>query len=143
MLLPRFLQKWRCYALAHADIDMQAVERAIEQKVDVISISWITKDAKELKKAIEKAVKESDDPNDRPILVFCSTADEGVCSGNVYRACYDGTVSVSDATYCNRLRNCCATLQLQQFKIIAPDGIGIVQPFVQLPSAKPICKIVP
>jgi subtilisin family serine protease len=67
---------------------MQAVKWAIEQKVDVISISWITKSQfPELKEAIEEATKHA--------LVFCSTADEGNWSNRVYPACYDGTVRVS------------------------------------------------
>src|SRR2546423_13806434 len=63
---------------ARADI-MQAVEWAIEQKVDIISISWITKkDVKLLRTAVKNAVKDSADPKTGPILVFCATANEGV-----------------------------------------------------------------
>jgi hypothetical protein len=77
-----------------ADINMQAVEWAIEQKVDIISISWITKKyVEQLEKAIEKAVGESADRH--PILVFCSTADEGAYAGKVDPADHKGTVSVA------------------------------------------------
>lgn len=80
--------------LAYANIDFQAVEWAIEQEVDVISISWIIKEHNEhLKNAIQDALNGS--RKHHPILVFCSTADEGVYAGKSYPADYDGTVSVA------------------------------------------------
>ncbi|OAL20469.1 hypothetical protein AYO20_11489 [Fonsecaea nubica] len=67
---------------------VQAVRWAIDQGVDIISISWITKsEFPELKQAIEDATKHA--------LVFCSTADEGSWANRVYPACYPGTVRVS------------------------------------------------
>lgn len=73
---------------------IQAVRWAIEQKVDIISISWITKKkSPELERAIADAV--TGGTIGRPILVFCSTADEGIYAGKVYPADYDGTVSVA------------------------------------------------
>lgn len=67
---------------------VEAVKWAVEQGVDVISISWITKgDFPELKLAIEEAAKHA--------LVFCSTADEGTWANPVFPACYEGTIRVS------------------------------------------------
>jgi len=67
---------------------VQAVRWAIDQGVDIISISWITKsEFPELKHAIKDATKDA--------LVFCSTADEGSWANRVYPACYPGTVRVS------------------------------------------------
>lgn len=67
---------------------------AIQQKVDVISISWVTKkDHRDLKNAIADAIAGSQQI--RPILVFCSTADEGIYSGTVYPAAYENTVRVA------------------------------------------------
>jgi hypothetical protein len=71
------------------------VRWAIQQKVDVISISWVTKkDHPALKKAIADAT-DGTQQHSRPILVFCSTADEGIYSGPVYPAAYDNTVRVA------------------------------------------------
>lgn len=67
---------------------VQAVNWAIEQNVDIISISWVTKTQfPALKDAIEKAAKHA--------LVFCSTADQGAWSERVFPADYEGTVRVS------------------------------------------------
>lgn len=52
----------------------EAIDWAVEQKVDIISISWTLKQPDEkLKKAIDRAIA-------RPTLIFCSTPDEGVYS---------------------------------------------------------------
>jgi Subtilase family len=94
----------------------QAVEWAIEQKVDVISISWVTKqDNRKLREAIKKAVA-NNDPERRPILVFCSTADEGIYSGPVYPANHDGTVSVAAADRYGHLQP------------TSPGGVNILVP---------------
>jgi len=65
--------------------------------VDIISLSWTTnkKDTK-LNKAISDAAS-PENPNQRPTLVFCSVADEGVYSRNVYplRSHPDKTLSVA------------------------------------------------
>ena len=67
----------------------QAIKWAIEQKVDIISISWVIKSkVTQLEEAIKSAVQNG-------ILVFCSTADTGTGSGSVYPAYYKGTVQVS------------------------------------------------
>jgi hypothetical protein len=68
---------------------LQAINWAIEQNVDIISMSWITKGIfPKLREAVKKAAETA--------LVFCSTADEGIwSSGNVYPANYPGTVRVS------------------------------------------------
>jgi hypothetical protein len=75
---------------------------AIEQNVDIISISWVIhKDYGKLAKAIKSAV---DDPDRRPILVFCSTADEGIYSGKVYPAHYNDVVRVAATDKYGRLK---------------------------------------
>lgn len=62
----------------------QAIRWAIDQGVDIISISWTTKkENKALEDAIMAAVKPTDEKQ-CPTLVFCSVADEGVYSGKVY-----------------------------------------------------------
>jgi hypothetical protein len=67
---------------------VRAVEWAVEQKVDIISISWVTKSVvPALKRATESAAKHT--------LVFCSTADRGTGSGPAYPADYDSTVRIS------------------------------------------------
>lgn len=77
-----------------ADKDLQAVEWAIEKKVDIISISWVTTQHNErLREAIKNAVRGS--ATHHPILVFCSTADEGVYSGKIYPADFEGTMRVA------------------------------------------------
>ncbi|KAI1112636.1 peptidase S8/S53 domain-containing protein [Nemania sp. NC0429] len=73
----------------------EAIDWAIKQNVDVISISWVMKkDHPELKSAINRAVTGAG-RGGRPTLVFCSTADEGVYSGTIYPASYDGVVNVA------------------------------------------------
>ncbi|KAI1128630.1 peptidase S8/S53 domain-containing protein [Nemania abortiva] len=73
----------------------EAIDWAIKQNVDIISISWVMKkDHPELKNAISRAVK-GEGRGGRPTLVFCSTADEGVYSGTIYPASYDGVVNVA------------------------------------------------
>ncbi|GAW22634.1 hypothetical protein ANO14919_121760 [Xylariales sp. No.14919] len=72
----------------------EAIDWAIKQNVDIISISWVMKkDHAELKSAINRAV--TGEGKGRPTLVFCSTADEGVYSGTIYPASYDGVVNVA------------------------------------------------
>jgi len=74
----------------------QAVKWAVEQRVDIISISWITKKNDDLLRTeIEKAAKGNEALKINPILVFCSTSDEGVYAGDVYPACYDDTIEVA------------------------------------------------
>ncbi|RYP07033.1 hypothetical protein DL764_002792 [Monosporascus ibericus] len=67
---------------------VKAVKWAVEQKVDIISISWVTKSmVPELRAVIESAAKHT--------LVFCSTADTGTWSGPAFPADYNDTVRVS------------------------------------------------
>ncbi|KAK3306078.1 peptidase S8/S53 domain-containing protein [Chaetomium strumarium] len=67
---------------------VQAVKWAMEQKVDIISISWVTKSMEpELRDVIQEAAKNT--------LIFCSTADRGTGSGPAYPADYNGTVRIS------------------------------------------------
>ena len=67
----------------------QAVNWAVEQNVDVISISWVIKsDFPALETAIETAAAKG-------VLVFCSTADRGTGSGPAYPADYKDTVRIS------------------------------------------------
>ncbi|KAI1491853.1 hypothetical protein F5X96DRAFT_629727 [Biscogniauxia mediterranea] len=74
----------------------EAIKWCLEQNVDVISISWVIKTPDDvLKTAISKAVKDAG--RSRRTLVFCSTADEGVYSGSVYPANYEGLDVVSVA----------------------------------------------
>lgn len=82
-----------------ADIDpkkaAKAIHWAVEQKVDIISMSWVTKKNEE---ELEKAVKEAaqTDKGRRPTLMFCSTADEGAFGGPAYPVDYkEHVVSVS------------------------------------------------
>jgi hypothetical protein len=61
----------------------------VDQKVDVISISWITRrKSAELNKAIRHAAR-------KKVLVFCSTADTGVNYGKVWPADSPSSISVS------------------------------------------------
>ncbi|KAL4969565.1 uncharacterized protein BDV14DRAFT_195830 [Aspergillus stella-maris] len=84
-----------------ADIDpkkaAKAINWAVDQKVDVISMSWVTKsEESELKAAVERAAAKSGKSKVRPILMFCSTADEGAYAGDVYPVDYtDSVVSVT------------------------------------------------
>ncbi|KAL4937618.1 hypothetical protein BDV06DRAFT_215742 [Aspergillus oleicola] len=84
-----------------ADIDpkkaAKAINWAVDQKVDVISMSWVTKsEESELKDAVERAAAKSGKSKVRPILMFCSTADEGAYAGDVYPVDYtDSVVSVT------------------------------------------------
>ncbi|KAL4950088.1 hypothetical protein BDW69DRAFT_187706 [Aspergillus filifer] len=84
-----------------ADIDpkkaAKAINWAVDQKVDVISMSWVTKsEESELKAAVERAAAKSGNSKVRPILMFCSTADEGAYAGDVYPVDYkDSVVSVT------------------------------------------------
>ncbi|KAH8898485.1 hypothetical protein GQ53DRAFT_418122 [Thozetella sp. PMI_491] len=56
----------------------------MEQGVDIISISWTTKKEDEkLKEEIKKAVSGSG-PSGKRALVFCSVADEGNYSGDIF-----------------------------------------------------------
>jgi len=66
-----------------ANQTIQAVRWAVEQKVDIICISWTTKSQHTpLKDAITDAV--SPKKGGRQTLVFCSLADEGNYSGKVF-----------------------------------------------------------
>ncbi|KAL4923524.1 S8 family peptidase [Aspergillus undulatus] len=84
-----------------ADIDpkkaAKAILWAVEQQVDIISMSWVTKSSEtELKNAVEEAAAKSSTSNRRPTLMFCSTADEGAFAGDVYPVDYtDFVVSVT------------------------------------------------
>lgn len=61
---------------------VKAIKWAVEQGVDIISISWTTrKHDSNLEKAIEEAVNPR---TGRRTLVFCSVADEGNFSGAVF-----------------------------------------------------------
>lgn len=62
------------------------------------------KDYKEIEQAIKRAVDE-DRRLPHPILVFCSTADEGVYSGTVYPAAYDGVVQIAATDQYGRMRS--------------------------------------
>lgn len=72
---------------------------ALEQNVDVISISWVTKspDTK-LHDAVAKAVMRKGwraRGAQRPTLVFCSTSDEGANPVDAYPAGWEGVVCVA------------------------------------------------
>lgn len=96
---------------------MQAIHWAIEQKVDVISISWVMKkNHPELEEAVRRALNRKGEHPHRPILVFCSTADEGVYSGTVYPAAYDGVVNVA------------ATDQYGRMTPASANGVDILVP---------------
>lgn len=74
----------------------QAIKWALEQKVDIISMSWTTRTSD---KHLERAVYEAaDDSSGRATLMFCSTADEGMYSDNIYPADYDKKVVRVSAT---------------------------------------------
>ncbi|KAF4632334.1 hypothetical protein G7Y89_g5795 [Cudoniella acicularis] len=67
---------------------IEAIKWAIEQKVDVISMSWIIKEPfPALMTAVKDAAKKA--------LVICSTADEGAWSGEVYPADSQSTIKVA------------------------------------------------
>jgi hypothetical protein len=84
--------------------------------VDIISISWVMKTNHQLlHDAIKRAVEPKED-NARPTLVFCSTADEGLYSGTVYPASYDGVVNVA------------ATDQYGHMKPASATGVDILVP---------------
>ncbi|KUI59785.1 Major intracellular serine protease [Cytospora mali] len=71
---------------------VKAINWALDQEVDIISISWVKyKDHPDLKQAIEKAYQNSK----HKALVFCSTADEGAYSGAVWPAEYQEVLRVS------------------------------------------------
>ncbi|KAL7901847.1 hypothetical protein HDV64DRAFT_143531 [Trichoderma sp. TUCIM 5745] len=101
----------------------KAIEWAIEQKVDIISISWVTKqDNPALKEAIRKAV---DSDGRRPTLVFCSTADEGTYSGKVYPVDYEGVVKVA------------ATDRYGHLPPTSAGGVNILVPGDEVPADGP------
>ncbi|KAI1746884.1 subtilisin-like protein [Xylaria castorea] len=82
-------------------IGAKAVRWALEQKVDIISISWTTRtEDKELSKAIADATGES---ARRRTLIFCSTSDEGLYSDGIWPVDYDDVVSVSATDRWGRL----------------------------------------
>ncbi|KAF3069903.1 Minor extracellular protease Epr [Trichoderma lentiforme] len=75
----------------------KAIRWALDQNVDIISMSWTTKkDETELRDAIVDASKPKS--NKRPTLIFCSTADEGVSSEAIYPADYEKNVVKVSAT---------------------------------------------
>ncbi|CRG83434.1 Serine/threonine-protein kinase smg-1 [Talaromyces islandicus] len=77
----------------------KAIDWAVEQQVDIISMSWATKsNDNELKSAIENAAKSSVGSKRRPTLMFCSTADEGAFAGDVYPVNYTNFVVSVTAT---------------------------------------------
>ncbi|KAI1658873.1 hypothetical protein F4813DRAFT_388133 [Daldinia decipiens] len=83
-----------------SDIDpknaAKAVKWALDQKVDIISMSWTTKkDEPELESAISEAANSTEG---RATLMFCSTADEGLYSDAVYPADYERHVVRVSAT---------------------------------------------
>ncbi|KAI3337931.1 peptidase S8/S53 domain-containing protein [Ustulina deusta] len=70
------------------EVAARAVDWALEQNVDIISISWTTEtQSPALKEAIEKAARRT--------LIFCSTADQVARSDQVFPADYEGAVRVS------------------------------------------------
>jgi Subtilase family len=81
----------QAWSLALSNCHLQAIEWAIEQQVDIISISWaVKKQSFELQEAIRKAVRT------HKILVFCSTADIGSqFHPDVYPANYEDVIAVS------------------------------------------------
>ncbi|GES57672.1 hypothetical protein ATEIFO6365_0001096100 [Aspergillus terreus] len=84
-----------------ADIDpkkaAKAIRWAVEQQVDIISMSWVTKkNEPELQEAVEKAA--GTDKGRRPTLMFCSTADEGAFGGPAYPVDYKKHVVSVSAT---------------------------------------------
>ncbi|KAF5977372.1 intracellular serine protease [Fusarium bulbicola] len=71
----------------------QMASWALEQKVDIISMSWTTKmDDPELAKAVQEAANPA---KGRPTLMFCSTADEGMYSEDTWPVKYEHVVKVS------------------------------------------------
>ncbi|KAJ5657424.1 subtilisin-like protein [Penicillium longicatenatum] len=72
----------------------KAIAWALEQNVDVISMSWTTtKEHEGLKNAVRQAAYSG---NRRATLMFCSTADEGAFSGTIYPVHYkDHVIRVS------------------------------------------------
>ncbi|QSZ30959.1 hypothetical protein DSL72_000518 [Monilinia vaccinii-corymbosi] len=79
-----------------ADAAKQAIEWALEQRVDIISMSWVTKkNYGVLQHAVKIAVEGTKKDNKRQTLLFCSTADEGAYSGEIWPAMYDKTVRIA------------------------------------------------
>ncbi|RLL98705.1 hypothetical protein CFD26_100564 [Aspergillus turcosus] len=74
-----------------------AIDWAVEQKVDIISMSWVTKTQEaDLQNAVKRAADNASNNKSRPTLMFCSTADEGAFAGEVYPVDYaDSVVSVA------------------------------------------------
>ncbi|KAB8303089.1 hypothetical protein EYC80_004542 [Monilinia laxa] len=73
---------------------VKAIHWALEQQVDIISMSWTVKEDHEgLKKAVQDAVRQTESTH--PTLLFCSTADEELYSGAIWPADYENTVKVA------------------------------------------------
>lgn len=99
----------------------------IEQKVDIISINWITKtDDHQLREAITKAVNGTADSQTSPILVFCPTADEGVDAGKIFPAGYENTVRVA------------ATYKYGHLRPASQDGVDILVPAEDIETGGPV-----
>lgn len=100
------------------------MEWAIEQKVDIISISWVTKtDEKLLRDAITKAAGSR---TDSPILVFSSTADEGVDPGKIFPAAYPETFTVA------------ATDRYGHMRPASQEGVDILVPGEDISADGPV-----
>ncbi|EXJ88024.1 hypothetical protein A1O1_04951 [Capronia coronata CBS 617.96] len=102
----------------------QAVKWAIEQKVDVLSLSWTTRtNHPELEKAIKLA---AGDHAESPILIFSSTADEGVDPGKIFPAAYMETFSVA------------ATDRYGHVRPASQEGVDILVPGEDISADGPV-----
>lgn len=91
--------------ITNSGIIGQAVDWAINQKVDIISISRNTNtDDNRLREAIRKAVNAAANSQTSPILVFCPAADEGMEEGMMFPAGYENTIRVAANNMCGHLR---------------------------------------
>lgn len=77
---------------------VQAVKWAMEQKVDIVSISWVTKSM------VHDLQKVTEDAASKDILVFCSTTDKGTGPDPTYSADYKGTLRISATDRYGNLR---------------------------------------
>jgi subtilisin family serine protease len=78
--------------------ESQAIEAAIEDKVDIINLSWsFNKSSAALEGAINKAVAEEPEA-----LIFCAKSDE-LYADDVFPADYCNTISVAAATSRGRI----------------------------------------
>jgi len=79
--------------LSRVNVRFQAIDWAIEQNVDIVSISWIIKteisQAREFARAIERATA-------KKVLVICATADVGAhSSADTWPANFENVIAIS------------------------------------------------